>query len=87
MMLSCDAIPICPINVDDRSGTPRLVDEALVICYRSAKDGVSVAKEIELKDRFENMGAQVVKQVASKTANADEAIGKIIARQEDLEHS
>ncbi|WP_338340878.1 chaperonin GroEL [Burkholderia vietnamiensis] len=33
------------------------------------KDGVSVAKEIELKDRFENMGAQIVKQVASKTAN------------------
>ncbi|MDN7599499.1 chaperonin GroEL [Burkholderia gladioli] len=33
------------------------------------KDGVSVAKEIELKDRFENMGAQVVKQVASKTAD------------------
>ncbi|MFC0403017.1 chaperonin GroEL [Paraburkholderia rhizosphaerae] len=33
------------------------------------KDGVSVAREIELKDRFENMGAQVVKQVASKTAD------------------
>ncbi|WP_459616553.1 chaperonin GroEL [Bordetella sp. 2513F-2] len=33
------------------------------------KDGVSVAKEIELKDKFENMGAQVVKQVASKTAD------------------
>ena len=32
------------------------------------KDGVSVAKEIELKDRFENMGAQLVKEVASKTA-------------------
>jgi chaperonin GroEL len=32
------------------------------------KDGVSVAKEIELKDRFENMGAQMVKEVASKTA-------------------
>ncbi|AZS80021.1 chaperonin GroEL [Achromobacter spanius] len=32
------------------------------------KDGVSVAKEIELKDKFENMGAQIVKQVASKTA-------------------
>ncbi|EGR1295913.1 chaperonin GroEL [Vibrio alginolyticus] len=30
------------------------------------KDGVSVAKEIELKDKFENMGAQMVKQVASK---------------------
>jgi len=33
------------------------------------KDGVSVAKEVELKDRLENMGAQVVKQVASKTAD------------------
>jgi chaperonin GroEL len=33
------------------------------------KDGVSVAKEIELKDRFENTGAQIVKQVASKTAD------------------
>ena len=33
------------------------------------KDGVSVAKEIELKDKFENMGAQIVKQVASKTAD------------------
>ncbi len=32
------------------------------------KDGVSVAKEIELKDKFENMGAQLVKEVASKTA-------------------
>ncbi|HAY45045.1 MAG TPA: molecular chaperone GroEL, partial [Gammaproteobacteria bacterium] len=30
------------------------------------KDGVSVAKEIELKDKFENMGAQLVKEVASK---------------------
>src|SRR5512146_772166 len=33
------------------------------------KDGVTVAKEIELKDKFENMGAQMVKQVASKTAD------------------
>src|SRR5690606_22161522 len=33
------------------------------------KDGVSVAKEIELKDKFENMGAQIVKQAASKTAD------------------
>ncbi|MEB3095446.1 chaperonin GroEL [Achromobacter sp. D10] len=33
------------------------------------KDGVSVAKDIELKDKFENMGAQIVKQVASKTAD------------------
>ncbi len=33
------------------------------------KDGVSVAKEIELKDKFENMGAQMVKEVASKTSD------------------
>jgi len=33
------------------------------------KDGVSVAKEIELKDRFENMGAQMVKEVASSTSD------------------
>lgn len=33
------------------------------------KDGVSVAKEIELKDKFENMGAQMVREVASKTAD------------------
>lgn len=33
------------------------------------KDGVSVAKEIELEDKFENMGAQIVKEVASKTAD------------------
>jgi chaperonin GroEL len=33
------------------------------------KDGVSVAKEIELADRFENMGAQMVKEVASKTSD------------------
>src|SRR5690242_10637152 len=33
------------------------------------KDGVSVAKEIEFKDKFENMGAQMVKEVASKTSD------------------
>ncbi len=33
------------------------------------KDGVSVAKEIELKEKFENMGAQMVKEVASKTSD------------------
>jgi chaperonin GroEL len=33
------------------------------------KDGVSVAKEIELEDAIENMGAQMVKEVASKTAD------------------
>ena len=34
---------------------------------RTTKDGVTVAKEIELKDKFENMGAQMVREVASKT--------------------
>jgi len=34
------------------------------------KDGVSVAKEVELADKFENMGAQMVKEVASKTSDA-----------------
>src|ERR671922_910540 len=33
------------------------------------KDGVTVAKEIELDDRFENMGAQMVREVASKTSD------------------
>ena len=35
-----------------------------------SKDGVTVAKEIELKDRFENIGAQMVREVASKTSDA-----------------
>src|SRR6476660_1638653 len=35
---------------------------------RITKDGVTVAKEIELSDKFENMGAQMVKEVASKTS-------------------
>ena len=34
------------------------------------KDGVSVAKEIELEDKFENMGAQMVKEVSSQTSDA-----------------
>ncbi len=33
------------------------------------KDGVTVAKEIEFEDKFENMGAQMVKEVASKTSD------------------
>ena len=33
------------------------------------KDGVSVAKEVELKDKFENVGAQMVKEVASETSD------------------
>src|SRR5471030_2481226 len=36
---------------------------------RITKDGVSVAKEIELSDRFENMGAQMLREVASKTSD------------------
>jgi len=37
---------------------------------RTTKDGVTVAKEIELSDKFENMGAQMVREVASKTSDA-----------------
>src|SRR3712207_2892955 len=36
---------------------------------RITKDGVTVAKEIELADKFESMGAQMVREVASKTSN------------------
>src|SRR2546427_8141185 len=36
---------------------------------RITKDGVTVAKEIELPDKFENMGAQMVRDVASKTSD------------------
>ncbi len=36
---------------------------------RITKDGVTVAKEIELSDKFENMGAQMVREVATKTAD------------------
>jgi chaperonin GroEL len=37
---------------------------------RITKDGVTVAKEIELEDKFEDMGAQMVREVASKTSDA-----------------
>ena len=37
---------------------------------RITKDGVTVAKDIELEDKFENMGAQMVREVASKSADA-----------------
>ena len=37
---------------------------------RITKDGVTVAKEIELGDKFENMGAQMVREVATKTSDA-----------------
>jgi chaperonin GroEL len=44
------------VLIDKSYGSPRLT-----------KDGISVAKEIELSDKFENMGAQLVREVASKT--------------------
>lgn len=46
------------VIIDSKFGAPKIT-----------KDGVSVAKEIELKDKHENMGAQMVKEVASKTAD------------------
>jgi len=46
------------VMLDKSYGAPKLT-----------KDGVSVAKEIELKDKFENMGAQLIKEVAQKTAD------------------
>jgi chaperonin GroEL len=46
------------VVIDKKFGAPQIT-----------KDGVSVAKEIELKDPIENMGAQMVKEVASKTAD------------------
>ncbi|MGR3973250.1 MAG: chaperonin GroEL [Candidatus Rhabdochlamydia sp.] len=46
------------VIIDKKYGAPHIT-----------KDGVTVAKEIELKDRHENMGAQMVKEVASKTAD------------------
>ncbi|MBM3199114.1 MAG: chaperonin GroEL, partial [Chlamydiae bacterium] len=46
------------VVIDKSYGTPQIT-----------KDGVTVAKEIELEDKHENMGAQMVKEVASKTAD------------------
>ncbi len=46
------------VIIDKKFGSPAIT-----------KDGVTVAKEIELKDPIENMGAQMVKEVASKTAD------------------
>src|SRR2546425_11175690 len=40
------------------------------------KDGVTVAKEVELEDAFENMGAQMVREVASKTRSEERRVGK-----------
>ena len=47
------------VVIDKSFGAPRIT-----------KDGVSVAKEIELKDKFENMGAQMLREVASKANDA-----------------
>jgi len=47
------------VIIDKKFGAPQVT-----------KDGVTVAKEIELKDAVENMGAQMLKEVASKTADA-----------------
>src|SRR4030043_195686 len=67
------------VVIDKSFGAPRIT-----------KDGVTVAKEIELEDKFENMGAQMVREVASKTsdtagdgtttANGDHEIGAMIAK-------
>src|SRR5580658_5682617 len=46
------------VVIDKSWGAPRIT-----------KDGVTVAKEIELSDKFQNMGAQMLKEVASKTAD------------------
>src|SRR3981081_2507848 len=55
-------ITLCPkgrnVVIDKKFGSPTIT-----------KDGVTVAKEIELKDALENMGAQMVKEVASKTSD------------------
>jgi chaperonin GroEL len=61
------------VVIDKSYGAPRIT-----------KDGVTVAKEIELEDKFENMGAQMVREVASKTSDnaGDGTAGTMIA--EDL---
>src|SRR6202521_5573012 len=46
------------VVIDRSFGAPRI-----------SKDGVTVAKEIELSDKFENMGAQMIREVATKTSN------------------
>ena len=47
------------VVIDKKFGSPQIT-----------KDGVTVAKEVELKDPLENMGAQMIKEVASKTSDA-----------------
>jgi len=46
------------VVIDKKYGAPQI-----------SKDGVTVAKEVELEDRFANLGAQMVKEVASKTGD------------------
>jgi len=46
---------------------------------RITKDGVTVAKEIELEDKFENMGAQMVREVASKTSDIGTTTATVLA--------
>ena len=46
---------------------------------RVTKDGVTVAKEIELEDKFENMGAQMVREVASKTNDIARSSAAIVS--------
>ena len=50
-------------------GPQRRPRQELRLAQRITKDGVTVAKEIELQDKFENMGAQMVREVASKTSD------------------
>jgi chaperonin GroEL len=52
---------------DARPQGPQRRDRQVFGAPRITKDGVTVAKEIELADKFENMGAQMVREVASKT--------------------
>src|SRR5262245_44775990 len=54
-----------PLGPKGRNG---VLDKPLGV-PRITKDGVTVAKEIELEDKFENMGAQMVRAVASKTSD------------------
>src|SRR6478672_1896855 len=55
-------------NTDARAALKRGVDQ-LAEAPKVTKDGVTVAKEIELSDALENMGAQMVKEVATKTSD------------------
>ena len=61
------------VCIDKKFGSPTIT-----------KDGVTVAKEIELKDPYENMGAEMVKEVASKTSdNAGDGTTTATVRSEE----